>query len=71
MKIENSKNPRNKTTGYKGIRKTKNGTFDAVLTIKMPNGQNSPLVQKTRYIGNYKTLEEAKQARKEFIMLLL
>jgi len=71
MNAENSKNPRNKTTGYKGIRLHKNGSFDAVLNIKVPDGQKGDKINKTIYIGNYQNIDEAKKARIEFILLLL
>lgn len=62
--IRNSKST-NKSTGYKGIRKTPSDKYTAALNIWLDG--------KTRniHIGTYDTLKEAKQARVKFILSLI
>lgn len=56
---ENTRNqgcPKNNLLGIKGVRKTPNNTYRASVTV---NG-------KTKHIGTFKTVSEARQAIKDF-----
>jgi len=43
----------NNTTGYKGVQKTPNGTYRAILVVH----------KRSHYLGTFKTAEEANEAR--------
>lgn len=69
--MENSKEP-SSNTGYKGIRFVKEiGKFEIYIAyrIKLDYGNNKPAKDKVKrhYLGRYDKLQDAVNAREEFI----
>ena len=67
VRIKNTKTE-NSNTGFKGIqqRGDRNNIFEVSVSVPRKKTYATRV-----FIGNYQTLEEAKKARKEFIINLL